>query len=102
MNLYPRATDQAPKSEKQGTVMPNSGTAVMVAATAATVFTIFSTPAAQIAASPLPPSAMAPVALCDERPWPYYGCVGTGQAQVRLVSNGRLADRASPGPALQR
>jgi putative effector of murein hydrolase len=92
VNLYPRARDQARKSEKQGTVMPNSGAAVMLAATVATVFTIFSAPAAQIAASPLPQSVTAPVAFCAERPWPYYGCVGTGNAQVRLVSSGRFAD----------
>jgi hypothetical protein len=92
MNLYPRARDQARKSEKQGIVMPNSGTAVMIAATAATVFTIFSAPAAQIAASPLPQSVTAPAAFCAERPWPYYGCAGAGNAQVRLVSGRRVAD----------
>ena len=74
--------------------MPNSGTAIMVAATVATVVTIFSAPPSQIAASPLPPSVAAPVAFCAERPGPYYGCVGTsaGNAQVRLVSSRRLAD----------
>ncbi len=68
---------------------------IMIAATAATVIydplcpICGSGPAAIWAAG-----VTAPVAFCAERPWPYYGCVGTsaGNAQVRLVKGQRLAN----------
>lgn len=74
--------------------MLKSITAVMVAAMIATVFTVLSAPSAEVAAGPLPEAISAPIRSCTERPWPYFGCVGTpyGAPHVRLVSIERLSD----------
>lgn len=74
--------------------MLKSTTAVVVAATIATVCTILSAPSVQVAAGPLPEVSAAPIRSCTERPWPYFGCVGTpyGAPHVRLVSIERLSD----------
>ncbi|MGB6349208.1 MAG: hypothetical protein WBG10_04200 [Pseudolabrys sp.] len=73
--------------------MLKSLAAVMVAATIAAVITVFSAPASDVVASPLPQPAADAITACKQRPWPYLNCVGTefGNPHVRLISIDRTA-----------
>jgi hypothetical protein len=74
--------------------MLKSLAAVMVAATIAAVITVFSAPASDVVAGPLPQPAADAITACKQRPWPYLNCVGTefGSPHVRLIS----IDRVTP------
>ncbi len=74
--------------------MLKSLTAIAVAAFAAALVTLVTAPSGKVSAGPLPQAASAPIKACTERPWPYFGCVGTtyGDRHVRLVTSDRLPD----------
>jgi hypothetical protein len=74
--------------------MLKSLAAVMVAATIAAAITVFSAPAADVVASPLPQPAADAITACKQHPWPYLNCVGTefGNPHVRLIN----IDRPTP------
>jgi hypothetical protein len=69
-----------------------STTAVMLAAAIAAAATILTAPSSAVTAGPLPPAASSALKACAERPWPYFGCVGTpfGNPKVRLITVERL------------
>jgi len=69
-----------------------STTAVMLAAAIAAGVTIFTAPTNAVSAGSLPPAVTAPLTACAERPWPYFGCVGTpfGNRNIRLITVERL------------
>jgi hypothetical protein len=73
--------------------MLKSIAAITIAAAIAAVITVFSAPAADVVASPLPKPAADAIAACKQRPWPYLNCVGTefGNSHVRLISVDRVA-----------
>jgi hypothetical protein len=73
--------------------MLKSVAAITLAAGIAAVITIFSAPAADVVASPLPQPAADAITACKQRPWPYLNCVGTefGNPHVRLIVTDRLA-----------
>lgn len=68
--------------------MLKSIAAITVAAAIAAVITVFSAPAADVVASPLPRAAADAITACKQRPWPYLNCVGTefGNPHVRLIN----------------
>jgi hypothetical protein len=73
--------------------MLKSLAAVMVAATIAAVITVFSAPASDVVAGPLPQPAADAITACKQRPWPYLNCVGAefGNPHVRLINIDRAA-----------
>jgi hypothetical protein len=73
--------------------MLKSIAAITIAAAIAAVITVFSAPAADVVASPLPKPAADAITACKQRPWPYLNCVGTefGNSHVRLISVDRVA-----------
>ncbi len=73
--------------------MLKSIAAITIAAAIAAVITVFSAPAADVVASPLPKPAADAITACKQRPWPYLNCVGTefGNPRVRLISVDRVA-----------
>jgi hypothetical protein len=77
---------------KQGAVMLKSLAAIGLAATIAAVITVFSAPAGDVVASPLPQPAADAITACKQRPWPYLNCVGTefGNPHVRLIVTDRV------------
>jgi len=68
--------------------MLKSIAAIAIAAVIAAVITVFSAPAADVVASPLPKPAADAINACKQRPWPYLNCVGTefGNPHVRLIN----------------
>lgn len=73
--------------------MPNTLTAIMVAAAIAAAFTMLSAPTGHVDAGPLPAPVETAMKACTERAWPYLHCVGTpfGNPRVRLITTDRLA-----------
>jgi hypothetical protein len=73
--------------------MLKSIAAITIAAAISAVITVFSAPAADVVASPLPKPAADAITACKQRPWPYLNCVGTefGNPRVRLISVDRVA-----------
>ena len=51
--------------------MLKSIAAITIAAAIAAVITVFSAPAADVVASPLPKPAADAITACKQRPWPY-------------------------------
>jgi hypothetical protein len=72
--------------------MFKTSTAIMVAAAAATAFTVLTEPTHVVATTLATPSE-AVIKDCTQRPWPYLNCVGTavGNPRVRLIAIERLA-----------
>jgi hypothetical protein len=67
--------------------MLKSLAAVVAAAIVAAVITLLSAPTTELVASPLSTPAVDAMTACNQQPWPYSSCVGTGfgNPKVRLI-----------------
>jgi hypothetical protein len=74
--------------------MLKSISAVLVAATIASIATLIFAPSAPVDAGPLAKPAEAVLKACTQQAWPYLNCVGTplGNPRIRLVTTDRVRD----------
>jgi guanyl-specific ribonuclease Sa len=65
--------------------------AMLAAATVASVFTVLTATSDRLDAGPLPAPAQEVLTSCTQQPWPYLNCVGTpfGNPHIRLIATGR-------------
>jgi hypothetical protein len=74
--------------------MLKSISAIVAAAAIAGAITLLSAPAAKVDAVPVAQQIETAMRACNERPWPYLGCVGTqfGNPKIRLVTTEKFSN----------